>query len=38
MRRWTALKSESIPCFVKTHRNLTEVLTDHKLAPLGGAS
>lgn len=34
MRRWTALKSESIPCFVKTHRNLTEVLTDHKLAPL----
>jgi len=38
MRRWTALKNESIPCFVKTHRNLTEVLTDHKLASLGGAS
>jgi len=37
MRRWTALKSESIPCFVKTHRNLTEVLTDHKLASLGDA-
>lgn len=37
MRRWTALKSESIPCFVKTHRNLTEVLTGHKLASLGDA-
>jgi hypothetical protein len=35
--RWTALKSESMPCFVKTHRNLTEVLTDHKLASLGDA-
>jgi len=37
MRRWTALRSESIPCFVKTYRNLTEVLTDHKLASLGDA-
>lgn len=24
-------------CFLKTHRNLTEVLTDHKLASLGDA-
>lgn len=24
-------------CFVKTHRNLTEVLTDHELASLGDA-